>query len=144
MGFKSLNPGPLCSGRGLELMFFGFRHKASDDPDKLWQAGANAVTSVVKDATTGGTYTVQLNKPYPLELVFATASVHSATATAGEIADARVDLDSYSPTAGTFDIEVYTDDGDGTLTVEQPTDDTAITVMCVFQRVTVLVEAHSV
>lgn len=141
MGFKSLNPGPLTAGRGLEIIAFGFRHAAGASPDFLWQAGANAVASVTKDATTGGTYTVQLVQPYPREIVAAFASLHQATATAN-IEDVRIDIDSYSASAGTFDIEVVTDDGDGTLTVEQPADNTAISVMLVCQTKNILVEAH--
>lgn len=141
MGFKSLNPGPLTAGRGLEIIAFGFRHAAGASPDFLWQAGANAVASVTKDATTGGTYTVQLVQPYPREIVAAFASLHQATATAN-IEDVRIDIDSYSASAGTFDIEVVTDDGDGTLTVEQPADNTVISVMLVCQTKNILVEAH--
>lgn len=142
MGFKSLNPGPLTAGRGLEIIAFGFRHAASASPDFLWQAGANAVASVTKDATTGGTYTVQLVQPYPREIVAAFASLHQATGTT-DVEDVRIDIDSYSASAGTFDIEVVTDDGDGTLTVEQPADNTVISVMLVCQTKNILVEAHS-
>lgn len=135
------------NARGLKIIPFGFRHKASDDPDFLWQANAGDVTSVVKDATTGGTYTVQLEYPYPRQIVAALPALHSATADTGEIASVRVDLDSYDPATGTFDIEVYTDDGDGTLTIEQPIDNTAITVVLFCQMVEALAtqtaEAHA-
>jgi len=143
MGFKSLNPGPLTAGRGLEIIAFGFRHAAGASPDFLWQAGANAVASVTKDATTGGTYTVQLVQPYPREIVagFVQLSDASATLTTWR---ARLDIDSYSASAGTFDIEtIHDNDGDGDVAIVQPTDNAVISVLLVCQTKNILVEAHS-
>lgn len=120
--------------KACELLAFGFRHAASADPDFLWQAGANRIASVVKDGTTGGTYTVQFELPYPTALVGVWPSLHSATADVGEIANCRADLDSYDASLGTFDLEVITDDGDGTATIEQPIDNTAVSVLVVAVR----------
>jgi hypothetical protein len=138
---KQLNPGPLCAARGAELISFGFRHKASDDPDFLWQCDSNAVLSVVKDATTGGTYTVQFNQAYPREVVSGMAQLHQAAA---DLDSFRVvlDLDSYDADAGTIDIQCRSDDGDGTETIEQPADNTPVTVFMFVQRVNALVTDH--
>lgn len=141
MSEKQINPGPMCAARGAELIAFGFRHKASDDPDFLWQCESNAIESVVKDATTGGTYTVQFNRAYPREIVGGWVALHQAAADLDSYR-AFVDLDSYDEDAGTVDIQCRSDDGDGTETIEQPADNTPFTVFLFVQRVNALVTDH--
>ncbi len=141
MSEKQLNPGPLCAARGCEIITFGFRHKASDDPDFLWQCDSNAIESVVKDATTGGTYTVQFNSAFPREIVSGYAVIHQAAADLDSFR-AVLDLDSYDVDAGTIDIQCRSDDGDGTETIEQPADNTPFTVTLYVQRVNALVTDH--
>lgn len=122
--------------RGGELEVFAFRINGSSDPDFLWQCHANAVESVTRNAT--GNFTVQLNANWPRQIW---PFVQLAQATANTtIEGARYVVDSYDPADGAFEIETITDDGDGTLTVEDPTDNTVVYVWLVAQRVNVLVE----
>lgn len=139
---KQLNPGPMCAARGAELIAFGFRQAASgEDPDFLWQCQANAVESVVKDAGTGGTFTVQFADAYPREVVGGWVAVHQAAADLNQFR-AFVDLDSYDVDAGTIDIQCRSDDGDGTETLEEPAENTPVTVFLFVQRVNILVTDH--
>lgn len=138
---KQLNAGLLTAARGIELIVFGFRTSIGVDPDFLWQCGSNAVSSVTWNSA--GNFTVQLNKSYPRELIHVAPAIQSAVATVNEIADVRYVLDSYSATDGQFELFVFTDDGDGTLTVEDPVDNTVITCALYVQRLDQLVEAHS-
>lgn len=137
---KQLNPGPMSAARGGELIGFAFRIDGANNPDFLWQCGANAVTSVTHAGA--GTYTVQMNLAYPRQIVCVLAQVAQATATA-TIEDVRYVLDSYDPADGQFELETITDDGDGTLTVEDITDNSVVYVWMFVQRVNALVEDES-
>lgn len=133
MSFKQLNPGLLTPMRGCEFLAFGFRFAATggDDPDFLWQAGANAVASVARASS--GTYTVTLNKPYPRALIACIPQLCQATASVGARAAMNYVLDSYDESAGTFTLEYRTDDGDATETIEDGVENEVVHVICVFQ-----------
>lgn len=138
---KQLNPGLLSAARGGELIAFGFRTSIGVDPDFLWQLGANAVESVTWNSA--GNFTVQMNEAYPRMIAHIDCQTQYPAATVDELADAKYVQDSYDPDDGAFEIVVRTDDGDGTYTVEDPDDDTVITVLMVVQRVNALVEDQS-
>jgi hypothetical protein len=139
--FKQLNPGPLSAMRGAEVIAFSFRVNGSSDPDFLWQAGADAVTSVVRASS--GVFTVQFHKAYPRQIVgYGGPSVLQAHAT-DTIEGARYVVDSYSTTTGQLTVETITDDGDGTLTVEDITDNSVVSCVLYVQRVNALVEDES-
>ncbi len=65
----------------------------------IYQAAGNFVTSCTRTAT--GIYTFQLNKLYPVRLIFTSANIASP-ALGDALVTARFDADSYSATAGTF------------------------------------------
>lgn len=141
MADKALNAGLMTAARGAEVIAFGFRTSIGVDPDFLWQCGSNAVESVTWNSA--GNFTVQMNKAYPREIVHIDVAVQSAVATTAEIGDGRYVLDSYDPDDGQFEIFTFTDDGDGTLTVEDLVDNTVVTVFMFVQRVNQLVTAHA-
>jgi hypothetical protein len=141
VSFKQLNPGMLSAARGGELIVFGFRTSIGTQPTSLWQLGSNAVDSVTWNSA--GNFTVQMNKAWPREIAHIECSVQSALATTNEIGDARYVLDSYDAADGAFEVMTFTDNGDGTLTVEDLVDNTVITVFMVVQRVDALVTAHT-
>jgi len=66
----------------------------------IYQAGGNFVTSVTR--TGQGIYTVQLNKLYPVRLIYTSADISTPAPTTDAVVLARVDSNSYSATAGTF------------------------------------------
>jgi hypothetical protein len=138
MSFKQINPGLLSALRGCELIAFSFRVNGSSDPNGLVQGGSNAIASVVR--ASAGTYTVTLNKTWPRQIVAIVAAVASATATVGAIETVRYVVDSYSTADGAFELETITDDGDGTLTIEDITDNSVISVIMVVQNHDALVE----
>lgn len=137
MSTKQINPGLLCAARGGEFIFFSFRVNGSSNPNGLVQCGANAVTSVVRNST--GNFTVQMNAAWPRQIIAILPHLAQATANT-TIEDVRYVNDSYSNADGKFELETITDDGDGTLTVEDPTDNTVVHVMMAVQRVDALVE----
>jgi hypothetical protein len=139
MSFKQINPGLLSALRGCELIAFSFRVNGSSDPDGLVQGLSNAVDSVVHAGA--GTYTVTLNKTWPRQIVAILADLASATATVGAIENVRYVVDSYSTSDGKFELETITDDGDGTLTIEDITDNTVISVHMVVQNHDALTES---
>lgn len=141
MSFKQTNPGLLSAIRGGELIAFSFRVEGGNDPDGLVQGNANAVASVTSPAA--GTYTVTLNDPRPRQLIAVLADVASLTATVGAIESVRYVVDSYDPADGGFELETITDDGDGTLTIEDITDNSVISVLLICQTQDSLVEDAS-
>lgn len=141
MSDKQLNPGMLSAARGGEIITFGFRTSIGTNPSSLWQLGANAIASVTW--VSSGLFTVTFNDACPRMIAACHCDVQSAVATVSEIGDARMVLDSLDLDAKTFQIFTFTDDGDGTLTVEDLTDDTVITCTLTVQRINALVESQA-
>lgn len=143
MSFKQLNPGLLTSMRGCEVIAFGLRFDdpaGTNNPTNVWDAGGNAVVSVVRAAE--GRYTVTLNKPYPREIVAALAQCEDAQATTAVFV-ARVVTDSYSASAGTFTIQTMQDaNGDGAWAEADPTNNSTLSVVLFCQTMDALVESH--
>lgn len=133
--FMQLHNGPLTAHKGYELIAFDFRVDGTDDPDGIVQGECGRVESITEAS---GVFTVTLAKPWPRQLVCARAWAHMAHAST--IEDAKYDLDSYDPDAGTFTISGVTDDGDGTYTVEALTDNTVISFTAYGQTVNQFVE----
>lgn len=134
---------PLIAGvGGLEVIAFSFVVNGASDPDGILDAKGNTIASIVHAST--GTYTVTLNAPYPQQLVYKSATIGKATADVAGAAtgySANIVPGSYSSSAGTFTVETRTDDGDGTETIEDLTDNTEISVLLVAQMVNILVQS---
>lgn len=87
------------SNKGLVTNKFSVAIGATGAVGTIYQAAGNFVTSVTR--TAAGVYTVQLNKLYPVRLIFTNANI--ATPALGDaMVVARFDANSYSATAGTF------------------------------------------
>jgi hypothetical protein len=99
MGVHVANGYIRTSNKGVLRQVFNFAVGGTGAVGTVIQAGANFVTSVTKTAT--GIYTVQLNKLYPVRLIFTSANIATPAGTDALIT-ARIDADSYSATAGTF------------------------------------------
>lgn len=113
---------------------FSFRTNTSSAPDRL-RDGQSGL-SVVRTST--GLYTVSLPKPYPAQAISIVAHGMCVPA-AGGTADqqARYVRNSYSASAGTFQIVLILDDGTPALG-EAGVDDDEIHVIAVFNRRAVL------
>ena len=87
------------SNKGLVTNKFSFAVGAAGAVGTIYQAAGNFVTSVTH--TAAGIYTVQLNKLYPVRLIFTNTNIATPAGTDALIV-ARFDANSYSATAGTF------------------------------------------
>lgn len=137
--FTQPHAGPLTAHNGYELIAFDFRVKGTDDPDGLVQGMCGRVESITEAS---GVFTVQLARPFPRQLICAHAWL--STAHASTIEDAKYDIDSYDPDAGTFTISCVTDDGDGTYTVEAVTDNGVVSFSAYGQMMNTMVEDAAV
>lgn len=108
MGVHVANGHVRTSNKGTLRQVFNFAIGAAGAVGTITQAGANFVTSVTQTAT--GIYTVQLNKLYPVRLIYVAAHVASPAVTDAVVV-ARFDSNSYSATAGTFIINTTNSDG---------------------------------
>lgn len=137
MAFRQTNPGVLTGSKGLELIVGGFRINGVLDPDAVWDAACNAVKAVTR--VSPGLFEVELNLPYPRELVHGSASVHTAAAGAS-VNTANLVIDSYSSSTGKF--RIVTVGQDGTPAATDPADNDIVTFAVYFQTRDVLVESH--
>ena len=91
------------SNKGVVTNKFSMAIGAGGAVGTIYQAASNFVTSCTR--TGQGIYTFQLNKLYPVRLIFTSANL--ATPALGDaIRIARFDADSYSATTGTFVVNV--------------------------------------
>jgi hypothetical protein len=140
MALRQTNPGLLFGGKGCEVIAGGFRIDGTSNPNAKWDAGSNALYSVVR--TSAGLFTVTLNKTYPREMVHGGAAIHLAS-NATAMFSAHIVKDSYSSSAGTFQIVTLVDsNGDGTYAADDPTDNSVITFFLVMQTQNSLVVSH--
>jgi len=123
-------------GIGVEHAGFSFRCNVTDPPDRIRDGGGNLVTSVVR--TSAGKYTVTLNHPRPRQLIAVIADIHQAAAAVTKVF-VKVNVDSYSASAGTFVIETVLDDG--TPAVDDNADNDVIHVIMLMQVTNTLVQA---
>lgn len=115
---------------------FSFRTNTSSAPDLL-RDGRSGL-SVVR--TSAGLYTVQLPKPYPAQCI-AVCPTGLAIATGGTAdQQARYVRNSYSNSAGTFQIMLLLDDGTPAIG-EAGVDDDEVHVIAVFNRRLILNQA---
>lgn len=116
------------SGLGVEVLSFSFQTGAS--PSVIRDGGGNLVASVSRP--TAGNYTVQFEKPYPIQMVAcADPTVHQA---AGATSRAHVNVPhdtGYNATAGTLQLQVVVDDG--TPAIEDPAASSRISFIGVFR-----------
>ena len=128
MGLKSANVGSLVSSiKGGELLAFSFRTNVAAAPDRIRDGKSNAVTSVTRVGA--GTYEVQLNGPYPRQLIAWALEISTVAAATTDYA-VRMQVDSYSSTTGKFRVQTVLNDG--TNAVEDPPDDAVIAFIGVF------------
>jgi hypothetical protein len=127
----------LPNGNGLELVVGGFRIDGANSPNANWDGGANHILSVVRNSA--GLFTVTLNKPYPRDLVSGEAHLHRASNVTTDIRAILVN-DSYSASAGTF--QIFTLVNDGTPAIGEPDDNSTITFEIYFQSIDAHVESH--
>lgn len=129
MGMHSYNFGLKTSGKGEIFESFSFAIGAAGAVGTILQAAANLVASVTHTGT--GVYTVQLNAPYPPTLIVCEPRLSAAAANSA-ILTARYQSSSYSPTAGTFIINVT----NATPAAADPASGDSIAVVLTFEQYT--------
>lgn len=131
MGVHVANGHVRTSNKGTLRQVFSFAVGAAGAVGTVYQAGANFVTSVTRTAQ--GIYTVQLNKLYPIRLIFTSANIASP-AVGDALVTARFDSNSYSATTGTFIVNTSgnTGAGDTTQIAADPADGAVVNVELVY------------
>ena len=117
------------------LSFFKFLVGATGAVGTLSQGKANLVANVVRNSA--GNYTVNFNKPYPLNILFCVPVVHR-----NAIADAFVkmeyDVGSFTPGGADSSMVLFTTNAGVTAT--DPPDGSEVHVMLVHQAIKKLVD----
>lgn len=127
----SYNHSLVTSGKGVVLEAVRVTFGASGAVTYVDTAKSNLFASVVKTAT--GRYTFTMNKPYAPKLVaLVPAGALSCVNAAGAVLFARYVEGSYSPTAGTFEVDVS--GPAATPAAIDPTSGTAMDLVLVFRR----------
>jgi hypothetical protein len=108
-GFHSYNHGLVTPTKGMAIAFVKLTGLNSAT-QTVEDANSNLILSCTKGAT--GIYTITLNKPYPYAMIACIPAVSSASATTDMIFPRYKD-NSYSNTAGTFEIHLINDDDSG-------------------------------